>query len=43
MENGKINAVGTHEELLADNAIYREVYEAQTSGSGDFDENGGDK
>ncbi len=35
MEEGKINAVGTHEELLQSNAIYREVYESQIKG--DFD------
>ncbi|MDD7267069.1 MAG: ABC transporter ATP-binding protein [Lachnospiraceae bacterium] len=32
MENGHIDAVGTHAELLAGNAIYREVYESQTKG-----------
>lgn len=32
MDNGCINAVGSHEELLATNAIYREVYESQTKG-----------
>ena len=42
MNNGKMDAIGTHEELLENNEIYREVYEAQTSGSGDFDENGGE-
>lgn len=42
MNDGNIDAVGTHEELLEKNMIYREVYEAQTSGSGDFDENGGE-
>lgn len=42
LDNGKVDAVGTHEELLASNEIYREVYEAQTGGSGDFDENGGE-
>ena len=42
MNNGKMDAIGTHEELLESNEIYREVYEAQTSGSGDFDENGGE-
>ena len=42
LEDGKINGWGTHEELLANNAIYRDVYESQTSGSGDFDiEEGG--
>ena len=39
MDEGRINGVGTHEELLATNEIYRDVYESQTgSGSGDFDE-----
>ena len=42
MDNGRVDAVGTHEELLEHNAIYREVYEAQTGGSGDFDEKGGE-
>ncbi len=42
MDNGTLNGIGTHEELLANNEIYRDVYEAQTSGSGDFDENGGE-
>ena len=32
MDNGTINAVGTHEELLEGNAIYREVYESQQKG-----------
>jgi len=41
LDNGRIDGVGTHEELLENNAIYRDVYEAQTKGSGDFDENGG--
>ena len=43
MDNGKVNGFGTHEELLASNKIYREVYESQTQGGGDFDENGGEK
>lgn len=42
MDNGRINGIGTHEELLASNEIYRDVYESQTGGSGDFDENGGE-
>lgn len=42
LDNGRIDAVGTHEELVQKNAIYRDVYEAQTGGSGDFDENGGE-
>ena len=41
MEEGRIDGYGTHEELLRDNAIYREVYESQTSGGGDFDEKEG--
>ena len=41
MENGVIDGIGTHEELLAKNEIYRDVYESQQSGSGDFDEKGG--
>ncbi len=36
IDNGQINGVGTHEELLASNEIYREVYESQNKG-GDFD------
>ncbi len=42
MENGEINGFGTHAELLESNDIYREVYESQTSGGGDFDEKAGD-
>lgn len=37
MDNGRINGVGTHEELLKTNDIYRDVYESQMSGAGDFD------
>ena len=46
MEEGKINGMGTHEELMETNAIYRDVYESQNQGGGDFDENvkqGGEK
>ena len=43
MEDGWVNGFGTHEELLKTNAIYREVYESQTQGGGDFDEKGGDR
>ncbi len=42
MENGTINGFGTHEELLEKNEIYREVYESQTQGGGDFDEKAGE-
>lgn len=38
LESGEINGFGTHEELLENNEIYRDVYESQTSGNGDFDE-----
>ena len=41
MDNGMINGFGTHEDLLANNEIYREVYESQTGGAGDFDEKEG--
>ena len=43
MDEGRINGIGTHEQLLKTNQIYREVYEAQTKGGGDFDENGGER
>ena len=39
LDDGRISGIGTHEELMADNAIYQEVYESQTKG-GDFDEPG---
>lgn len=42
MEDGRVDAFGTHDELLRENAIYREVYESQTNGGGDFDEKAGD-
>lgn len=41
MENGRIDAFDTPENLLRENEIYRDVYEQQTSGGGDFDEKGG--
>ena len=37
MDDGRVNGVGTHEELLATNEIYRSVYESQAEGTGDFD------
>ena len=43
MDDGRINGFGTHEELLENNEIYREVYESQTSGGGDFDEKAGEE
>ena len=41
LDNGQINGLGTHAELLATNAIYQEVYNSQTQGGGDFDRQGG--
>lgn len=38
LEHGEVNGFGTHEELLESNEIYRDIYESQTGGSGDFDE-----
>ncbi len=38
MEDGAVDGFGTHDELLASNEIYQDVYESQMSGSGDFDE-----
>lgn len=38
LDNGTVNGIGTHEELLKNNEIYREVYESQVKG-GDNDEN----
>lgn len=43
LEDGVISGIGTHDELAESNEIYKDVYESQTGGSGDFDENGGDK
>ena len=40
MENGEINAVGTHDELMKSCEIYSETYIAQTVGNGDFDKKG---
>lgn len=40
LDDGRLNGFGTHEELLKNNTIYRDVYESQTQGSGDFDEGG---
>ncbi|MGI6069784.1 MAG: ABC transporter ATP-binding protein [Blautia sp.] len=38
MDDGRIDGFASHEELLKTNAIYRDVYESQTKGGGDFDE-----
>ena len=42
LDNGRIDGLGTHEELLATNKIYQEVYTSQTQGGGDFDKQGGE-
>ena len=42
MDEGMVNGFGTHEELMETNNIYREVYESQTKGGGDFDEKAGE-
>ncbi|MBQ7284353.1 MAG: ATP-binding cassette domain-containing protein, partial [Oscillospiraceae bacterium] len=33
LDDGKVNGIGSHEELVKSNAIYREVYETQMKGS----------
>ena len=38
LEDGRINAFDTHENLLKNNAIYQEIYNSQLEGSGDFDQ-----
>ena len=38
MDSGTVNAFDIHENLLKNNKIYREIYEAQTKGGGDFDQ-----
>ena len=40
LDDGRVDAFDTHENLVVNNAIYRDVYEAQVHGSGDFDEGG---
>lgn len=42
LDEGRISGFGTHEELLKTNEIYRDVYESQIRGSGDFDKGGED-
>lgn len=37
MDNGRISGIGTHDELLSSNEIYKDVFESQTGGAGDFD------
>lgn len=41
MDNGRVDGFGTHEELMKTNRIYREVYESQNQGGGDFDQPAG--
>ena len=43
LDDGKISGIGKHEELLANNHIYREVFESQQQGSGDADLEGGNE
>ncbi len=43
LDEGRIDGIGTHEELLATNKIYQEVYHSQTQGGGDFDKQGGEQ
>ena len=40
LDDGKINGIGTHNELLENNEIYREVYMQQSNDNGDFDKKG---
>lgn len=42
MDDGKINAIGNHEYLVANNEIYREIYNQQTNDNADFDGKGGE-
>ena len=43
LDNGTVNDIGTHEELLERNEIYRDVYTSQQKGTDDFDEMGGER
>ena len=47
LEDGRVAGFAPHEELMRTNEIYREIYETQTQGGGDFDEakmsDGGDR
>ncbi len=38
LDNGRVDAFDTHENLLKTNAIYQEIYESQIKGGGDFDQ-----
>lgn len=41
LDNGEISGFDTHEKLIESNKVYREIYEVQTQGGGDFDEQKG--
>lgn len=41
LDDGRVNGFDTHENLLKNNAIYKEIYETQTQGGGDFDNHSG--
>ena len=41
LDEGRISGFGTHEQLLQNNEIYRDIYETQTQGGGDFDQQDG--
>lgn len=41
LDEGRISGFGTHEQLLQNNEIYRDIYETQTQGGGDFDQQEG--
>ncbi len=43
LDEGRVNAFDTHENLLATNEIYKDIYESQQGGAGDFDEKGDEK
>ena len=38
LDNGRVDGFDTHENLLKTNAIYREIYDSQVKGGGDFDQ-----
>ena len=40
LDDGVVSGFGNHDELMKSNEIYRDVYESQTGGGGDFDEPG---
>ena len=42
LDDGRISGIGTHDELLESNDIYKEVYESQINAGGDFDRKGDD-